>query len=110
MRPNLENAMIRKHTRNVSTSTSAAAPRSIFEKLEGRAMFNAAAAVDFNSDGLISGDDFFPLDANGGTPAQYAALTNALSLDYNQDQLVTGDDYFYLDSNGGTADEYARLD
>ena len=95
-------------THNASVSAPASARRSIFEKLEGRAMFNAAA-VDFNGDGLISGDDFGPLDSNGGTPAQYACLANALSLDFNQDQLVTGDDHAWLDSNGGTAEDHERL-
>jgi hypothetical protein len=53
-------------------------------------------AGDTNLDGELSGDDYFPLDANvlnSGVVFGYA------TGDINFDGLINGDDYFALDSN-----------
>ncbi len=94
-----------------TTTPSVSSSRSLFENLEGRSLFTVVIGnVDFNGDGLITGDDYAAIDANGGDVGDYERLGWALSVDYNQDGAISGDDYAPLDANHADPMSYQRLD
>jgi hypothetical protein len=68
-------------------STNTNNNRAMFSSLESRRMFSVAfdAALDFNHDGQLTGDDMAIVDSG----------------DLNQDGAVTGDDASVLDAAGG---------
>ncbi len=94
-----------------TTTPSVSSSRSLFENLEGRSLFSVVIGnVDFNNDGLITGDDYAAIDAEGADAGASERLGWALSVDYNQDGAISGDDYAALDGTNAEPMAYQRLD
>src|SRR6266545_4476275 len=100
-----------RSTMSRTTTNSVSSSRSLFENLEGRSLFSVVIGnVDFNNDGLITGDDYAAIDAEGADAGASERLGWALSVDYNQDGAISGDDYAALDGTNAEPMAYQRLD